>query len=182
VGEPQDGIVRSPAEVVAVAAERAATVFGPSRLSRFRADVVDQPGVSAVIILDGANDIGQSHATPAQITTGLMQLVTMARDAHLRVLLGTLTTMENATSPGYGGAGPNATREAVNAWIRTQHVAEGYVDFDKAVGDPSDPDIIAPQYDGGDGLHFNPAGYRALANAIPLEALCGPACATQPAP
>jgi lysophospholipase L1-like esterase len=155
---------------------------GPSGLSRFRADVIDQPGVRTVLILLGTNDIGTGNATPAQIISGLEQLIAMARDAHLRVLLGTLTPMKNATSPTYAGAGPNATREAVNAWIRTQHVADGYIDFARAVGDPSNPDIIAPEYDGGDGLHFSPAGYRAMANAVPLDALCGPVCARQTAP
>lgn len=33
--------------------------FGPSALSRFQLDVVDQPGVRTVIILLGINDIQQ---------------------------------------------------------------------------------------------------------------------------
>lgn len=154
---------------------------GRSGLSRFRADVIDQPGVSTVIILEGTNDIGGGNASAEQVISGLTQLVAMAHNAHVRVLLGTLTPMGNSPAPGYGGAGPNATREAVNAWVRTQQVADGYVDFDKAVRDPSRPDVIAPEYDGGDGLHFSPAGYRAMANAVPLDALCGPVCARQPA-
>jgi lysophospholipase L1-like esterase len=151
-------------------------MFGPSGLSRFTQDAIDQPGVSTILILEGTNDIGQSNATAAQIIGGLTQLAGMARAAHIRVLLGTLTPMSNAAEAGYSGAAPNATREQVNAWIRTQHVANGYVDFDKAVRDPSDPSIINPSYDGGDGLHFDPSGYHAMADAINLAQLATPRC------
>jgi lysophospholipase L1-like esterase len=157
-------------------------MFGPSALSRFTQDAIDVPGVSTILILEGANDIGQSNATADQIIAGLTQLVVMAKAAHIHVLLGTLTPMENATEPGtYSGAASNATRLAVNAWIRSQHIADGYIDFSQAVQDPSDPGTMASAYNGGDGLHFTPAGYQALANAVNLAQLQGPACGAKPA-
>jgi lysophospholipase L1-like esterase len=153
-------------------------MFGPSALSRFTPDAIDVPGVTTIIILEGTNDIGQSNATASQIITGLTQLVGVAKAAHIRVLLGTLTPMAQATEPGtYSGTASNAIRMAVNAWISTQHIADGYIDFSRAVADPSDPSTIAPAYNGGDGLHFTPAGYRALADAINLTQLRGPTCA-----
>jgi lysophospholipase L1-like esterase len=155
-----------------------APFFGPSALSRFTRDAIDVPGVSTIIILEGTNDIGQSDASASQIITGLTQLVGMATAAHIHVLLGTLTPMEDATEPGtYSGATSNATRLAVNAWIRSQRIADGYIDFSTAVQDPSDPGTMAPAYNGGDGLHFTPAGYQALANAVNLSLLSGPGCA-----
>jgi lysophospholipase L1-like esterase len=153
-------------------------MFGPRGLSRFTQDAINQPGVSTIIILEGTNDIGQSNATASQIIAGLTRLVGMAKTAHIHVLLGTLTPMANATEPGtYSGAASNATRLAVNDWIRTQQIADGYIDFSKAVQDPSDPSTMAPAYNGGDGLHFTPAGYQALAGAINLTQLQTPACA-----
>ena len=49
-------------------------------------------------------------------------------------------------------------RNEINEWIRSQSPADGVIDFDAAVRDPAHPNNIDPQYDGGDGLHFNAAG------------------------
>ena len=150
--------------------------YGPSALSRLQKDVIDQAGVTTVIWLEGINDIGQKpHATATQLEAGYRTGIAVMHNAGLRVLLGTLTPSGGA-SGGDGTAAANATRERVNAWIRSQHTANGYIDFDAAVRDPSDPSRINPPYDGGDHLHFNLAGYRAMANAIKLSLLRRPAC------
>jgi len=41
------------------------------------------------------------------------------------------------------------------------------------VRDPQDPSRINPAYDGSDHLHFNPAGYEAMADAVDLAKLPG---------
>jgi lysophospholipase L1-like esterase len=43
------------------------------------------------------------------------------------------------------------------------------LDFDKVAADPAHPDRLRADYDIGDHLHPSPAGYRAMADAIPLE-------------
>ncbi len=73
-------------------------------------------------------------------------------------------------------AGSEDERQAVNAWIREQSPADAVVDLDVAVRDPADPSRIDPAFDGSDHLHFNLAGYRAMANAIPLDQLADAAC------
>ncbi len=153
-------------------------MFGPPGLDRFHLDALDQPGVSTVIILEGANDLGGGETAP-QIIAGLTKLVAMARATGVQVLLGTLTPMEDAFLPDYSGATVNAARLAVNAWIEGQHLADGVINFSAAVADPTNPDIQAPAYNGGDGLHYTPAGYRAMAAAIPLSDLKGPPCVTR---
>jgi peptidoglycan/xylan/chitin deacetylase (PgdA/CDA1 family) len=45
------------------------------------------------------------------------------------------------------------------------------VDFDAVLRDPARPDHLRAAFDSGDGLHPSLAGYRALAAAVPLEAL-----------
>ena len=135
--------------------------------------------MTEVIVLEGINDIGQSSATAAQLEAGYDQLVTSAHAAHLKILLGTLTPTGSATGVGasYSSAQSEATREAVNTWIRSgASGADGVIDLDAAVRDPADPSEIAPAYDGGDGIHFNLAGYQALANAVDLSQLKPPAC------
>jgi lysophospholipase L1-like esterase len=42
-----------------------------------------------------------------------------------------------------------------------------------AVRDPSDPDRLRPEFDGGDHLHLNAAGYAAMAGAVDLGLLRG---------
>ena len=84
---------------------------------------------------------------------------------------GTLTPSGGDATSSYGGTAANQEREDVNAWIRANSPADGVIDFDTAVRDPSDPSRINPDFDGGDHLHLNPAGYQAMANAVDLALL-----------
>lgn len=152
-------------------------MFGPSGISRFRRDALDIPGASTIIILEGINDIEQSGTPAVEVIAGLTKLVEMARAAHIHVLLGTLTPAENPDEPVTPAAAwENSTRLIVDNWIRTQHIANGYVDFDAAVRDRADPNSIYPPYNGGDWLHFDPAGYRAMAGAVKLSELRAADC------
>ena len=45
---------------------------------------------------------------------------------------------------------------------------DAVVDFDAALRDPAHPDRLRRRYDSGDHLHPSDAGYRAMAEAIPL--------------
>jgi lysophospholipase L1-like esterase len=61
-----------------------------------------------------------------------------------------------------------ATRQAVNSWIRTSKTFQAVADFDAATRDPADQSRILPAFDSGDHLHPNDAGDRAMAAAVPL--------------
>jgi lysophospholipase L1-like esterase len=67
------------------------------------------------------------------------------------------------------GGHREAARQAVNAWIRTGGRFDAVIDFDRASRDPADPRRLLPAYDTGDHLHLNPAGYKALADAVPAR-------------
>jgi lysophospholipase L1-like esterase len=158
---------------------------GISALGRMAADALAQPGVTTVIVLLGANDIGSGDADASRIIAGLTDLVARVRAAGLRILLGTLTPAEGARPASYGDGPAEATRAAVNAWIRSGGAGDDVVivDFDAALRDPSSPGRLNPAYDSGDGLHPNAAGYRAMAQAVDLSQLATRACActTRPA-
>ena len=64
-----------------------------------------------------------------------------------------------------------ASRQAVNAWIRTSGAFDGVIDFDAVVRDPADPLRLNPAYDSGDHLHPDDAGYQAMADAVNPEML-----------
>ena len=88
----------------------------------------------------------------------------------MKIFGGTLTPFKGA---GYYSTAGEMKREAVNNWILTSGAFDGVIDFASVVADPGDPTMMAPQYDSGDHLHPNDAGYQAMANAIPLRLLLG---------
>ncbi|HWG11955.1 MAG TPA: GDSL-type esterase/lipase family protein, partial [Streptosporangiaceae bacterium] len=144
--------------------------FGPPALTRFGRDVLGQPAVRSVIILEGINDIQQTpHQLDAtKIIAGLQQLIDMAHSRGIRVIGGTLTPFEGWYT--YDQQ-QEQTREAVNYWIRTSHAYDAVVDFDAVVRDPADPHRFRPAYDSGDHLHPNDAGYMAMGAAVKLADL-----------
>lgn len=144
---------------------------GASAEARFGRDVLGQPGVRDVIVLEGINDIGFGtgplspgpDVSAAQIIAGYQQLIALAHARGLRIFGATLLPYQGA---GYYSAAGEAEREAVNAWIRTSGAFDGVVDFDAVMRDPADPLRLNPAYDCGDHLHPNDAGYQAMADAI----------------
>jgi lysophospholipase L1-like esterase len=144
-------------------------VNGPSALARFDRDVISQPGVTHLIVLEGINDIGQAreNASPgaADLVAGHRQMIERARASGIRVFGATLTPFEGAN---YWTAEGEAKRQALNEWIRTGKAYDAVFDFDAAVRDPNRPAKLLAQYDPGDHLHLNAAGYQAVANAIEL--------------
>ena len=57
----------------------------------------------------------------------------------------------------------------MNSWIRTSGAFDAVVDFDAAVRDPNDPAKVRAEFDPGDHLHPNDAGYQAMADAVNLS-------------
>lgn len=156
--------------------------FGPAALARFDRDVLSVPGVRTVIIMESINDIGHPGSgglvdqtvTAADITAGLHQIADRAHAHGLRVLGATLTPYADTVFPGYFTPEGEAKRVAVNTWIRDSKTFDGVIDFDAVVRDPARPDHIQAQYDFGDHLHPNDAGYRKMGEAVDLTLLTGP--------
>jgi lysophospholipase L1-like esterase len=151
--------------------------FGVNALARFDRDVLAQPGVKYVIVLEGINDLGHagtsaplSETVSAEdIIAGLQQLIDRAHEKGLKIFGATLTPFEGTAFPGYFTPEKEVKRKAVNQWIRTGHAFDGVIDFEKAVRDPDHPDRMLPAYDGGDHLHPGDAGYKAMGAVIPLS-------------
>jgi len=154
------------------------TAFGVNALARFDRDVLSQAGARYVVVLLGINDIGQpgsggvpadSAVTTAQLEMALSQLADHAHDHGMRVMAATLLPFSVAKAPGYYSPEKERMREELNAWIRQSKKFDGVADFDKAVQDPKDPLRMRAEFDGGDHLHPNDAGDKALADSIPLD-------------
>ena len=61
-----------------------------------------------------------------------------------------------------------ATRQAVNAWIRTPGHFDAVLDFESIVADPTTNPLRIKSNLTCDYVHPNSAGYTALGNSIPL--------------
>ncbi len=146
---------------------------GRNALARFDQDVLRQPGVRYVIVLEGINDIGFSKigafrdqdVSAEEIIAGHQQLIARAHELGLTIYGATLTPFVGA---GYASAEGEAKRQAVNEWIRTSGEYDGVIDFDEVTRDPAHPGRFLPKYDSGDHLHPNDAGYRAMGEAVDL--------------
>jgi lysophospholipase L1-like esterase len=144
-------------------------LFGPSGLSRFDQDVLLQPGVTHVIVLETINDIGMSldpvSPTVEALISGHRALIQRAHARGLKIYGGTLTPFKGAF---YWTESGEARRQKLNEWIRTSGEYDGVIDFDAAVRDPKDPAKFRENFQPGDWLHANDAGYKAMADAIDL--------------
>jgi lysophospholipase L1-like esterase len=142
---------------------------GPSALARFDRDVVTQPGVTHAVVLEGINDIGQARAnawpSAADLIAAHTQMIERAHVSGIRIAGATLTPFEGAA---YWTPEGEAKRQALNDWIRTSHAYDTVFDFDAAVRDPSHQRKTRAEFDAGDHLHLNAAGYQATADAIDL--------------
>lgn len=153
--------------------------LGPNALARFDRDVLAQPGVRYVLVLEGVNDIGMlthSGGVPQaahdllvqRIIGAYQQMISHAHDHGIQVI--GCTILPFAGSSFYHPAPVSeADRQAVNSWIRAPGHFDAFVDFDKVMRDPQNQDRLLPAYDSGDHLHPNPAGYAAMAEAVPLS-------------
>ena len=148
---------------------------GINALARFDRDVLSQPGVKWLMILEGINDIGLGSRpdTPVSdavssedLIAGLTQLIERAHEHGLKVIGCTLTPYEGAA---YYSEGGEQIRMAVNQWIRASGAFDAVVDFDAVVRDPEHPKQFRPGFNKGDHLHPNDSGYQAMADAIDLS-------------
>ena len=152
--------------------------FGINALARFDADVLAQPGVKYLVILEGINDIGHAGSsapasetvTADDIIIGMKQMIERAHEKGIKVIGCTITPFEGPANitRGYWTPEKAKVRDAVNEWIRSGKGYDGFIDFDKAVRDPANPTKVLPAFDSGDQLHPSDAGYDAMGKAIDL--------------
>ncbi|KAF9526189.1 SGNH hydrolase-type esterase domain-containing protein [Crepidotus variabilis] len=147
--------------------------LGPSLISRYKRDALTQAGVRWAMIFEGVNDIGTGatgSGTQNQIANQLISAFTqIAKDAKALGLPIFAATITPFGSSQYGDASREAARQTVNDWILTSGIFDAVVDFDKFIRDPSNSAQLASQYNSGDYLHPNVAGYQYIANQFPLN-------------
>jgi lysophospholipase L1-like esterase len=155
--------------------------LGPNLVSRFERDVLGRAGTSHAVVMIGVNDLGVQHKnredSPAARAALLQELQAAHRQlvqaAHARGICVIGATITPYAGSGWYQPGPDNEQDrlAYNKWIRESGVFDGVADFDAALRDPARPSLILKAYDSGDGLHPSPAGFKAMAAAVPLNEL-----------
>jgi lysophospholipase L1-like esterase len=142
--------------------------LGPTALERFERDVLEQPGVRWLIVLEGVNDLGSS--TSRDVAERVIAAYRHMIDAaHARGVLAYGVPILPIGGSHYFSIEREAARRVVNAWIRAPGHFDALIDLDAALRDPQNPDSLAAEFDCGDRLHLNPAGYRRMADAVDLS-------------
>ena len=157
--------------------------MGESALARLDRDVFSLPGVKALIIFEGVNDLGLSFGrfegplagilksfpareiSAAQMIAGYRQLIERAHAVGIKVYGATIAPYKGAM---YWSPEGEAVRQEINRFIRTSGAFDAVLDFDQVLADPADPLAMSAAYHMGDHLHGNDAGYQALADSIDL--------------
>ncbi len=161
-------------------------------VTRFATDALSWPGVRAILVLLGTNDIWfgagglTSHPIPPYGTAPAIEAGyrSLIAEAHARgVPIYALTLLPRATSTKkdhdiaeYWGPSEQAVLSAVNAWLLSGRSGfSGVIDAASVMGNVYDGSCQPTQpyapYFNPDHLHPNVAGETALANTIPTSLL-----------
>ncbi|MPY45171.1 SGNH/GDSL hydrolase family protein [Streptomyces phyllanthi] len=155
--------------------------LGPNVLARLDRDILSRSGVAWLIVFEGINDIGTAAATEtaqravtADLIAAYEQIIVRAHAQGIRVYGATLLPFGGNTPYDDPAGLREASRQAVNEWIRTSGGFDTVIDLDRAVRDPADPRRLRAELHDGDWLHLNPEGYRTLAAAVPTRLFRNP--------
>jgi lysophospholipase L1-like esterase len=153
--------------------------LGPNALARIDRDVLAQGGVEYAMIFEGVNDIGTAATDPAsqknvgdRLIAAFKQVTTRLRTDDITVFAATITPFSapsNFTGQPYSDPEREETRQRVNKWIRESDNFDEVIDFDAWLRNPKIPSQLADQYNSGDYLHPNVAGYQRIADKFPLN-------------
>jgi lysophospholipase L1-like esterase len=136
--------------------------LGPTLLSRYKRDAIDQPGVKYVMIFEGVNDIG-ANARGSALIDAFKRIITDCK-AKGYVTIGATITPFGGNS--YAGGNHEQERKTVNTWIMAKGNFDYAIDFSAIVGQG---DRLQAAFDSGDHLHPSVAGYQAIADKFPLD-------------
>jgi len=139
-------------------------------LERLDRDVLSHHGVTDVVLFMGTNDIRRG-ATTAAVIGAMSSIVQRIKSKGIRIVGATIIPRHNVAPVGTNtGWGPDKTRirNEVNQWIRTKAPFDGVIDFDKAVQNPSNPDLLDAAFNCGDGIHPSPQGYYVMGKSVDL--------------
>jgi len=155
---------------------------GPSALSRLERDVFNLSGISAVVWLEGINDLSAGTSAEAVIA-GIQEGARRIRDPQsgrgLKLIQATITSaLGNNPDPKFDVDRDNR-RKVVNAFIRSAGIFDSVADFDRVTVDPNTGQMRAEFLHNSttnvvDHLHPNRAGYLKMGGEVDILVLAPP--------
>jgi lysophospholipase L1-like esterase len=142
---------------------------GPAGLKRLENDVLSRPNVSHLILLEGINDISYEQAPAEKLISAYEQVIDKAHAKGIKVIGVTLLPIQNSRKDTPAN---EATRQAVNNWIRKAQRFDAVLDFEKVVQDPRNPLRIRKDLTT-DYVHPNTEGYRLMGESVTLNLFDG---------
>jgi lysophospholipase L1-like esterase len=145
--------------------------LGKAGISRYERDILTQPGVKAVIVFEGVNDIGgvRTADAAASVANGLIaaykMMIDSAHSGGLKIYGATITPFKGN---GYFNQYSEECRNQVNGWIRDSGRFDAVFDFDHEVRNPMDT-VSLSSSNQNDGLHPDLAGFKKMADCIDLN-------------
>lgn len=154
-----------------------APFIGIAGLKRFDAEVLQRPGVSAVIVSIGTNDISANGAfkessefvSPEELIEGYRALIKAAHAKGIKIYGATIKPRGGAKGILPHTPEAEAMRLQINQWIRESAEFDAVIDFDLILRDPEQTHRLLSRYDSGDHTHPNASGYSVMAQGIDLR-------------
>ncbi len=146
--------------------------LGPTGVSRFKRDILDQQGVRWVIIFIGVNDIGgvNSASGATKMADSLINAYKqMISDAHAKDMKVYGATIMAFKGNSYYNQYSESCRQAINKWIRTGGFYDSIIDFDKLTRSSTDTSKLGIACFQNDGLHPDAAGYKKMGESVNLN-------------
>lgn len=149
--------------------------LGPTGVSRFDRDILNQSGVRWAIVFEGVNDIGGVRNAGAATTiannliAAYTQMIAKAHANNIRIYGGTIMPFNGN---GYHNQYSEQCRNTINQWIRTKGNFDACIDFDKVMRNPLDTTRLVSSYQN-DGLHPDAAGYKTMGESIDVNLFTG---------
>lgn len=145
--------------------------LGPAAITRFENDVLAQPGVRWLIILEGINDIGgtrtaeDAEKVAQDLIAAYERMIERAHENDILVYGATLLPFAGSF---YDSPAKQTAHQTVNNWIKSSGQFDAVIDLEKALTDPENPFHMRPEADTGDHLHPNETGHRMMGEAVDL--------------
>ena len=149
--------------------------LGPTAVSRYERDILNQSGMRWAIVFIGVNDIGGVKTADAAIAksndliSAFKQMIAKAHAKNIRIYGATILPFNGN---GYYNPYSETCRNTVNQWIRTKGNYDRVIDFDKAMRNPQDTSTLVSTYQN-DGLHPDASGYKTMGDCIDVNLFTG---------
>lgn len=152
---------------------------GPPALSRLQRDIFSLSAVSAVVWLEGINDLS-GGASADDVINGIREGERQIHGRGLKLIQATITSAKgNNTANPAADLDRDNRRKTVNAFIRSAGIFDSVADMDAVTVDPATGEMRAEFLSNSttntiDHLHPNRAGYLNMAGSVDISVLAPP--------